>query len=1403
MRMGRHGAQRMTWADLWRAVREFLPAVAGHGRREKLPPQAAASAPAAAPAHDAPALPPEPQAAAASVIIPVEDFVLVKMAEFGEDEHSPQIDRVRAAIAAAMGTAAGFTKMGQIVQHAIPFYAGARALFYKVAFRADPDAEVQLAEIVPGKSYSERFIVVDDPFLDPPGEGAAEDGETRAIWLDRTNNPIYALNDERNAQSPFLGMPDLDPKRRRDVVQYLRFFFDNVRGTLGAFILLPDPEAALKWLADGGAKDRDIASLKEKIDAAFAHGRINELTTHAAVADAKDDFEKEPRWSLRALVGFKNALFATDVDVRPDGLTRLNNEELILEELPIDPDAEKEPFHDLPVPPPAGSWPRRFPDELPTVINANEFVILFGKFSSANVYQLDRVLQARGESSPLLRRRPGESGDGADVVDGDPAADPALVWERYKERRKGLVTRIRQGGTVFVRGRLEALGQQFGAIDGKFVFQKEVDLRLATFEEGLDLSGCVFFETLDLSYAKVLGDLNLATVEIRYANLGHGFTVRPDADQIDPILRLRGVEVTGDVILARLSTLWAGKGSFNILATDMKVGGGIILNGLRCYDIDLSGTHAHGDVQMGNYGSIVWHDPAQRSQAQRGQHKADANVLRMCPPYVFRNTAGKQDKDFREERAYQGTFAAQVNFSNLVARNVYAACFEAQAVGEDPPDNESGEGSAEEIAPQPAPAPAPLIWEPDDDPAEEVAPPRGILNHSIWIGFDLSFSGAKIEGGIMLQAPFVAGTLSLHAAHALHVRIWASTDQESPARLGSCQIDYAHIEGNIDFEGLEVGVGRGALLAAIRPFSKARQISFYKNQMANIGDASIQGTFIGGTFHANSRWRIAHHRPTLVAGKLLLSYSTIKHNVSLFGTKVGDAISLENANVGGNIDTTGRATGRPDDRSVCTHFSLRGVNCRGDVDLRRFVVLNPRCIEAGGALNLYELNAAQCLDDASASFTEMDGCGNLYRLSAAQSPKRVSCAFDVAALYGLSPLEPATAFSPFSYPRLSSPLAPEDFTIAVPQDGDASKREVPLEPGILAQRAQIDGALALYETGGSEGDGDRWSRAGWIYGCLDCSRARIGRLAISPLSFMRPSAEMTASDFHRRRCPVEGGRPKDDDGRAMHESFGVNLEGCEIGRFQLAEGTDDEKVPFSINLTGASVKVWDQSIDLTRLLDCDIDKFAITYRMIQHEYAARGDDAHALETYAELRRKSRHWYDRVFDLFWVHFTQPIRWQWAAFGALWFLFSWLCVFSNADNMALGAETADTLHRQAGIRPMHWSARDGWWVAMREHVPIIAVVGRFEWEPASFEYPRPAAAAEGAAPAPEQASPPRSMDSTALTPRPLIVTMGPETFSVSWLTAEGYASFVVLVFTIFWTVGIAVFAAGVIQKQAAGS
>jgi hypothetical protein len=131
--------------------------------------------------------------------------------------------------------------------------------------------------------------------------------------LDWTNEPFYRLSELKRFR--FSSHPNI----------YIRCFFYLVRGSLGRFIILEneqDLEERIPWRRDIDNAEAAKSAAKENIRQFLAP-----LT--------RKSFNASGGAIYRACILFKNALFHSDVVLDPSGTIELTNEDLKLEDLPV------------------------------------------------------------------------------------------------------------------------------------------------------------------------------------------------------------------------------------------------------------------------------------------------------------------------------------------------------------------------------------------------------------------------------------------------------------------------------------------------------------------------------------------------------------------------------------------------------------------------------------------------------------------------------------------------------------------------------------------------------------------------------------------------------------------------------------------------------------------------------------------------------------------------------------------------------------------------------------------------------------------------------------------------------------------------------------------------------------
>lgn len=149
-----------------------------------------------------------------------------------------------------------------------------------------------------------RLLEVADHSTMPTRKTFLVAGTDHATILDWTNNPIYRLNEKVPIR--------LDEK---NVFDYVRFFFSFVRGRHGRFLITESVDD-IAW------KDEPPATARKAI------GNLIEPIRLKAT-------DRDGTIHLVVRMIFKDSLFKSNVKVAPDGLVTLQDEELVVEDIPV------------------------------------------------------------------------------------------------------------------------------------------------------------------------------------------------------------------------------------------------------------------------------------------------------------------------------------------------------------------------------------------------------------------------------------------------------------------------------------------------------------------------------------------------------------------------------------------------------------------------------------------------------------------------------------------------------------------------------------------------------------------------------------------------------------------------------------------------------------------------------------------------------------------------------------------------------------------------------------------------------------------------------------------------------------------------------------------------------------
>lgn len=170
----------------------------------------------------------------------------------------------------------------------------------------DPRSAVVLS-VAPSFYPGYRFLDISDHSIAPPRRihGLYAPGEL--VLLDWTNAPIYAMNRK--------GCLHLDEK---NIAEYVRFFFTMVRGRHGRF-LITETVDDIAW------KEEPPPTARKAI------GNLIEPVRLVGM-------DADGTYTLGVRLMFKDSLFRAKVTVKSDGQVSLSEEELVVEDMPVQDD---------------------------------------------------------------------------------------------------------------------------------------------------------------------------------------------------------------------------------------------------------------------------------------------------------------------------------------------------------------------------------------------------------------------------------------------------------------------------------------------------------------------------------------------------------------------------------------------------------------------------------------------------------------------------------------------------------------------------------------------------------------------------------------------------------------------------------------------------------------------------------------------------------------------------------------------------------------------------------------------------------------------------------------------------------------------------------------------------------
>lgn len=149
-----------------------------------------------------------------------------------------------------------------------------------------------------------RYFDIADYSSVPPAQRFVIDDGSETIILDWTNAPLYALNEKL----PIVLNEDT-------VTNYVRFFFDHVRGTNGRFLIAENIDD-IRWRDDPPPAARKS---------------IGQMIVPLSFKDT----DRKGNFVVSMTVVFKDSLVKCDAIVTPNGEIDLANEEVLVEDMPV------------------------------------------------------------------------------------------------------------------------------------------------------------------------------------------------------------------------------------------------------------------------------------------------------------------------------------------------------------------------------------------------------------------------------------------------------------------------------------------------------------------------------------------------------------------------------------------------------------------------------------------------------------------------------------------------------------------------------------------------------------------------------------------------------------------------------------------------------------------------------------------------------------------------------------------------------------------------------------------------------------------------------------------------------------------------------------------------------------
>lgn len=149
-----------------------------------------------------------------------------------------------------------------------------------------------------------RYLDIADFSSPAPIRNFVIENNKKYTLLDWTNKPIYELNKELPIHLDETTAPD-----------YVRFFLSHVRGEKGRFLVAENIDD-IRW------RDDPPPTARKSISKMLQYIEVTKLADDGA-------------FILPMTVMFKDALFACEAHLTPDGTLTIQNEEILIEDIPV------------------------------------------------------------------------------------------------------------------------------------------------------------------------------------------------------------------------------------------------------------------------------------------------------------------------------------------------------------------------------------------------------------------------------------------------------------------------------------------------------------------------------------------------------------------------------------------------------------------------------------------------------------------------------------------------------------------------------------------------------------------------------------------------------------------------------------------------------------------------------------------------------------------------------------------------------------------------------------------------------------------------------------------------------------------------------------------------------------